>query len=126
MITTNILFFDKTGATERIDYYDIPLPEGYKSFSKTKPFKSIHLDGVRKWMNSNEVAEKREADENVYSVYINDIKNNNYNLDFKNPNKINEEYELSLAELLNDLDNRSNTINSLVSKLNEALQEVEE
>ena len=126
MITTNILFFDKTGATERIDYYDIPLPEGYKSFSKTKPFKSIHLDGVRKWMNSNEVAEKREADENVYSVSIDEIKNNNYNLDFKNPNKINEEHELSLTELLNDLDNRSNTIHSLVSKLNEALQGVEE
>lgn len=126
MITTNILFFDKTGATERIDYYDIQLPEGYKSFSKTKPFKSIHLDGVRKWMNSNEVAEKREADENVYSVSIDEIKNNNYNLDFKNPNKINEEHELSLAELLNDLDNRSNTIHSLVSKLNKALQGVEE
>ena len=126
MITTNILFFDKTGATERIDYYDIPLPEGYKSFSKTKPFKSIHLDGVRKWMNSNVVVEKREADENVYSVSIDEIKNNNYNLDFKNPNKINEEHELSLAELLNDLDNRSNTIKSLVSKLNEALQGVKE
>ncbi|MBS6889688.1 MAG: SAM-dependent DNA methyltransferase [Clostridium sp.] len=125
-ITTNIIFFDKVGETKRIYYYDIPLPEGYKKFSKTKPFKSIHLNGVRKWMDSNEVAEKRDADENVYSVTIDEVKNNNYNLDFKNPNKVNEEHELSLAELLNDLDNRSQNIKNLVSKLNEALQGVEE
>ncbi len=125
-ITTNMLFFDKTGATERISYYDIPLPEGYKSFSKTKPFKSIHLDPVREWWRSNEVAELRDTNENVYSVTIDEVKVNNYNLDFKNPNKIYEEHELSLVELLTDLDKRSKTISKLVSKLNEALEGVEE
>lgn len=125
-ITTNMLFFDKTGPTEKIDYYDIPLPEGYKSFSKTKPFKSIHLDEVREWWRSNEVAELRDKNENVYSVTIDEVKANNYNLDFKNPNKINEEHELTLIELLTDLDNRSKTISKLVSKLNEALEGVEE
>lgn len=125
-ITTNILFFDKTGATEKIDYYDIPLPEGYKSFSKTKPFKSVHLDQVREWWRSNEIAELRDTNENVYSVTIDEIKANNYNLDFKNPNRINEEHELSLVELLTDLDKRSKNISKLVSKLNEALEGVEE
>lgn len=125
-ITTNMLFFDKTGATEKIYYYDIPLPEGYKSFSKTKPFKSIHLDQVREWWRSNEVADLRVENENVYSVTIDEVKANNYNLDFKNPNKINEEHELSLIELLTDLDNRSQNINSLVNKLKEALEGVEE
>lgn len=125
-ITTNMIFFDKTGATERIDYYDIPLPEGYKSFSKTKPFKSVHLDGVRQWWKSNEVAELRDKNENVYSVSIEEVKANNYNLDFKNPNKINEEKEFTLVELLTDLDERSNKIKSLVSKLQEGLEGVKE
>lgn len=120
-ITTNMVFFDKTGETERIDYYDIPLPDGYKSFSKTKPFKSVHLDGVREWWNNREI-----ENENVYSVTIDDIKANNYNLDFRNPNKINEERELTLVELLNDLDNRSKKIKDLVSKVQEALEGVEE
>lgn len=125
-ITTNILFFDKTGATEKIHYYEVPLPEGYKSFSKTKPFKSIHLDGVREWWRSNEVADLRDDNENVYSVTIEEVKANNYNLDFKNPNKVNNEHELTLVELLTDLDNRSKNISKLVLKLNEALEGVEE
>ena len=125
-ITTNMIFFDKTGATKRIDYYDIPLPEGYKSFSKTKPFKSIHLDGVREWWRSNEVSGLRDNNENVYSVSIEEVKANNYNLDFKNPNKINEEKEFTLVEILTDLDERSNKIKDLVSKLQEGLQGVEE
>lgn len=120
-ITTNMVFFDKTGETKKIDYYDIPLPAGYKSFSKTKPFKSAHLDGVREWWNNRDI-----ENENVYSVTIDDIKANNYNLDFKNPNKIYEERELTLVELLNDLENRSKKIKDLVAKVQEALEGVEE
>lgn len=120
-ITTNILFFDKTGETKKIDYYDIPLPEGYKSFSKTKPFKSLHLDGVREWWNHRDV-----ENENVYSVTIDEIKNNDYNLDFKNPNKVSVEHEFTLAELLRDLENRSNTILGLVENLKRELEGVEE
>lgn len=119
-ITTNILFFDKTGETEKVDYYEIPLPEGYKSFSKTKPFKSSHLDGVREWWNN------REENKNSYSVKIEEIKNNNYNLDFKNPNKVNNEHEFTLAELLNDLEKRVSNIKSLTQKIVEALEGVEE
>ena len=52
-ITTNILFFDKTEATKEIWYYDVPLPEGYRSFSKTKPFKAIHLDRKSTRLNSS-------------------------------------------------------------------------
>lgn len=120
-ITTNMIFFDKTGATNKIDYYDIPLPEGYKSFSKTKPFKSIHLDPVRKWWDN-----RGKEDKNVYSVDIEEVRNNNYNLDFKNPNKVNEEKTYSLSELLIDLDNRKNNISSLVDKLKSAFEGVEE
>lgn len=119
-ITTNILFFDKTGATEKVDYYEIPLPEGYKSFSKTKPFKSSHLDEVREWWN------KREENENSYSIEIEAIKNNNYNLDFRNPNKVNDEHEFTLVELLSDLEKMASNIKSLTQKLVEALEGVEE
>lgn len=111
-ITTNILFFDKTGPTENIDYYDIPLPEGYKSFSKTKPFKSIHLDPVREWWHN------REDNTNTYSVSIKDVEDNGYNLDFKNPNKVIKKREYTLTELLNDLATRAKKISSLVDEIN--------
>src|SRR5581483_11093023 len=37
MITTNLIFFDKTGPTKEIWLYEHPLPEGRKNYTKTKP-----------------------------------------------------------------------------------------
>ena len=120
-ITTNILFFDKTEATKEIWYYDVPLPEGYRSFSKTKPFKSIHLDGVRKWWN-----DRNKEDLNSYKVSIDEVISKEYNLDFKNPNKLVEEKEYTLDELLTTMEVKSRNIVSLVDKIREALEGVEE
>ena len=120
-ITTNILFFDKTEATKEIWYYDVPLPEGYRSFSKTKPFKSVHLDGVRKWWNDRD-----KEDLNSYKVSIDEVRAKEFNLDFKNPNKLVEEKEYTLDELLTTMDVKSKNIVSLVDKIREALEGVEE
>lgn len=120
-ITTNILFFDKTESTKEIWYYDVPLPEGYRSFSKTKPFKSIHLDGVRKWWN-----DRNKEDLNSYKVSIDEVVSKEFNLDFKNPNKLVEEKEYTLDELLTTMDVKSRNIVSLVDKIREALEGVEE
>ena len=120
-ITTNILFFDKTEATKEIWYYDVPLPEGYRSFSKTKPFKSIHLDGVRKWWN-----DRNKEDLNSYKVSIDEVRAKEFNLDFKNPNKLVEEKEYTLDELLTTMEVKSRNIVSLVDQIREALEGVEE
>ena len=118
-ITTNILFFDKTEATKEIWYYDVPLPESYRSFSKTKPFKAIHLDGVRKWWNDRD-----KEDLNSYKVSMDEVISKEYNLDFKNPNKLVEEKVYTLDELLTTMDVKSKNIVSLVDKIREALEGV--
>ena len=48
-ITTNILFFDRTGPTTETWFYRLDMPEGYKHFSKTKPMKLEHFDPVIEW-----------------------------------------------------------------------------
>ena len=50
-ITTNILFFDRTGPTTETWFYRLDMPEGYKHFSKTKPMKLEHFDPVVEWWN---------------------------------------------------------------------------
>lgn len=50
-ITTNILFFDRTGPTRETWYYRLDMPEGYKHFSKTKPMKLEHFAPVMEWWN---------------------------------------------------------------------------
>jgi type I restriction enzyme M protein len=120
-ITTNVLFFEKTGATKEIYYYDIPLPEGYRSFSKTKPFKSEHLEVVRAWWNNRD-----NEDKNAYMVTIDEVKSAGYNLDFKNPNKASEGHEYTLTELLTNMDKKAVNIKNLVNQIKELLEGVEE
>lgn len=121
-IATNILFFDKTKPTEKIDYYQVPLPEGIKNgFTKTRPFKTEHLQGVKDWWNNRD-----KEDINAYSVTIEEIKKANYNLDFKNPNLNKEEKQYSLNELLNIMDTKSKNVNRLINELSEVLKGVEE
>ena len=58
-ITTNILFFERTGPTRETWFYRLDMPEGYKHFSKTKPMKLEHFDPVHEWWNNRrEMAEE--------------------------------------------------------------------
>ena len=53
-ITTNILFFDRTGSTKETWFYRLDMPEGYKHFSKTKPMKLEHFAPVTEWWNDRQ------------------------------------------------------------------------
>ena len=121
-ISTNILFFDKSKTTEKIDYYQVPLPEGIKNgFTKTRPFRTEHLKGVKEWWNNRE-----KGDINAYSVSLEEIEKANYNLDFKNPDNGKAEKEYSLDELLSILKAKSNNIHNIIGQLSEVLEGVEE
>jgi type I restriction enzyme M protein len=57
-IPTNLLFFDRSGPTEDIWYYEIPLPEGRKTFTKTKPIQDSDFDSCRAWWKNREANEQ--------------------------------------------------------------------
>ena len=48
-ITTNILFFDHSGRTERTWFYRVDMPKGYKHFSKTRPMLREHFADCEAW-----------------------------------------------------------------------------
>ncbi|MEY8312292.1 class I SAM-dependent DNA methyltransferase [Oscillospiraceae bacterium 42-9] len=53
-ITTNILFFDRTGPTKETWFYRLDMPEGYKHFSKTKPMKLEHFAPAMEWWENRQ------------------------------------------------------------------------
>lgn len=57
-IPTNILFFDRTGATKDIWYYEQPLPEGRKNYSKTAPIQFEEFSGLLAWWKNREEHEQ--------------------------------------------------------------------
>src|SRR5207237_8531470 len=54
-IPTNILFFDRSEPTKDVWYYEQPLPEGRKTYTKTQPMRFEEFaDCVEWWDNRHE------------------------------------------------------------------------
>lgn len=79
-ITTNLLFFDKTKPTDKVWFYRMDMPEGYKNFSKTKPIKLEHFDPVIEWWNNRQPISEDGFDK-ARCYTIKEIQEKNYNLD---------------------------------------------
>lgn len=53
-IPTNLIFFDTTGPTRDIWFYEQPLPEGRKKYSKTQPLQYEEFGDCRAWWNDRQ------------------------------------------------------------------------
>jgi type I restriction enzyme M protein len=53
-IPANLLFFERGGPTETIWYYEQPLPEGRKKYSKTAPLQFEELETALNWWSNRE------------------------------------------------------------------------
>jgi len=100
-IKTNLLFFEKGAPTEAVWYFEHPYPEGYKSYSKTKPIRIEELDREKIWWGG---AERKggEETEHAWRVPVEQLKAANYNLDIKNPHNADDgpgDPDALLAEL---------------------------
>lgn len=117
-IKTNLLFFTKGDPTKEVWYYEHPYPDGYKSYSKTKPMRIEEFEPEKKWWNN------RTESEFAWKVPLQQIIDSNYNLDIKNPN-IEEESHRDPAELLKEYNtltkNLSSTRETLIKQLADAL-----
>jgi type I restriction enzyme M protein len=79
-IPANLLFFERGGPTQSIWYYELPLPEGRKKYSKTAPLQFDEFAPVLAWWN------QREEGPQAWQVSAAEIAESHYNLDRKNPN----------------------------------------
>lgn len=115
-IPTNLLFFDKTGSTEDVWYFEHPLPEGYARYSKTRPLKKSEFDLEKEWWNN------RHENEHAWKVSINDIVKANYNLNFHNPSSENtQNTNKSSLELIQDLRQSQMKVDGLLELLEKEL-----
>ncbi len=80
-IETNLLFFERNGPTQEIWFYEVPLPEGRKNYTKTKPMRFEEFQPVIEWWDD------REQNDFAWKVNAGDVMADNYNLDIKNPSK---------------------------------------
>jgi type I restriction enzyme M protein len=81
-INTNILFIEKGGPTKQVWFFEHPYPEGYKSYSRSKPLTIAEFDLEKQWWH------QRKETEYAWKVSVKTIEERNYNLDCKNPHVV--------------------------------------
>ena len=115
-VGTNLLFFKKGEPTQNIWFYEHKLPEGLKSYSKTNPIQHEEFDSIRKWWKN------KAENEVAWKVSIEEIVNDNYNLDIKNPNNSNEKTIESPQEIIKKIRDNNKEINALLDSIETELR----
>lgn len=101
-IPANLLFFEKAGSTKEIWFYEIPLPEGRRGYSKTKPMEYEDFADCARWWGG-ESREGRTANEYAWKIDANEIEASGFNLDLINPHADEELEHRSPVVLVDDL-----------------------
>lgn len=110
-IPSNLLFFDKTGPSKEVWYYEIPPPDGRKKYTKTKPMRFEDFADCQAWWMD------RVENERAWRVPIADLESSDYNLDLRNPNRADDLAHRPPDELLAELVQTEKSILELLEAL---------
>jgi type I restriction enzyme M protein len=117
-IPTNLLFFDRSGPTRDIWYYEQPLPEGRKNYTKTKAMQFEEFAECLEWWHN------REKNERVWKVAAKDVLRYDeqgalvsVNLDIKNPNAKEDLEHLPPEQLADDILKKEQRIAELMAEI---------
>lgn len=121
-IPTNILFFDRSASTESMWFYELPLPDGRKNYTKTKPLQFEEFSVCLKWWV------KRKETAHAWKVKIADLlKSGNgnalsCNLDIRNPNADEPLEHLPPDQLTDRILTREHEVISIMKEIKELLE----
>lgn len=116
-IPTNLLFFDRSGPTKVVWYYEQPLPESRKNYTKTQPIQFEAFSDCIAWWN------KRKENDRAWKVPASDILKNGCNLDIKNPRgKVDFEH-LPPDVLAEDILRKELQISNLIGEIKQLLKD---
>jgi len=123
-IPTNLVFFDRTGPTTDIWYYEMTLPEGRKNYSKTKPQQFEEYAECIAWWDAPE----RVENERAWKVAAVDVLKYNEdgelvsaNLDIKNPNGQEDFEHLPPERLVADITAKEKRIVEIMAEIEQVL-----
>ena len=110
-IPTNLLFFDRSHPTEEVWYYEQPLPNGRKNYTKTQPIQFEEFAGCLEWWN------KREENERAWKLPGSELLANGCNLDRKNPHAAVDFEHLPPEQLVEDILKKEQRITEIMAEI---------
>ncbi|MEQ1715307.1 MAG: class I SAM-dependent DNA methyltransferase [Hyphomicrobium sp.] len=116
LIPTNILFFDRSGPTKAVWYYEQPLPEGRRGYTKTRPMQFDEFADCQKWW------EMREENDRAWTVSADELIASGCNLDQKNLRTKVDVKHLPPEELVASIIAKEARIAELMAEIQSALR----
>lgn len=122
-IPTNLLFFEAceperdNPCTREVWYYELSLPVGRNSYTKTKPLQYEEFANCIAWWDN------REENEHAWKVPVEDILAHDCNLDIKNPNGKQDFEHLPPEQLIADILTKEQRIAEIMMEMKNMLGE---
>ena len=110
-IETNLLFFDRTGPTKEIWYYEHWLPVGRKNYSKTQPLRFEEFWECIEWWSN------RKENNHAWRVSAQQVIEIGFDLDIKNPRGKDRLAHLSPQKLVNSILTKERRIVELMEEI---------
>jgi type I restriction enzyme M protein len=122
VIPANLLFFEKTGPTRATWFYELPLPDGRRNYTKTKPLRDEELTGLEDWWGGPERRNRVEGP-HTWRVPVRDLIESGMNLDRRNPHAADDLAHRPPAELVGELITAEKEILALLEEIQAELTE---
>jgi len=123
-IPTNLLFFDRSSPTNEIWYYEHPLPEGRKNYTKTQPLQFEEFaDCITWWGNRTENEHSWKVNASDILKYDSAGNLASANLDIKNPNTSKDLEHLPPEQLVQDIFDKEAQIGQLLQDIHRQISE---
>ena len=121
-IPTNLLFFDRSGPTREIWYYELPLPEGRKQYTKTMPLQyETFSDCLSWWRNRKENGHSWKVNAEEILKYDEGGNLLSTNLDFKNPNSKQDLQHLPPEKVVENIIEKEQRIADIMASIKQLL-----
>lgn len=114
-VKTNLLFFERTGTTREIWYYELLPPPELGKFTKGKPIRDVHFTDCRTRFRN------RELSSQSWVVSAEDVMRREYDLTARNPNRPAEPERRSPEELAESILDKERQVTNLLEEVRSLL-----
>jgi type I restriction enzyme M protein len=117
-IPSNLLFFDRSGPTKEVWFYELSLPEGRRAYTKNSPLRFEEFEECLSWWKH------RAANSQAWKVSVDEIVAAGFNLDRHHPNVSSASNHVPPKELMKAMLEKHSRLGELLAEINESVEEI--